>query len=334
MKPWQFALLGLGLLATAGCRTDPAVTLLERDNFRKEQEIWRLRGCLEDLQDQLESCQQRDGASRSNGPELERAPRYRGGGAAPSAPPTPDVNQPNVELPSQPSREVPEEFKLPARRLPPETGEPPRRLPGPAEPGGPSLDGPGREEDRHPSPDRNTAAPAGSAAVVPFDPSGDSRQVASITLERRLTGGISTGDGEGDQGLLVVVEPRDAAGRTVDAPADVSVVVYDPAVQEASGHAAMVARWDFTAAETAALFRRDGSEQAIHLAGGWPAELPKHSQLHLFVRYVTADGRRLEADGPVEVALGSGRPARPNHAEARRDAPPPPRRPEWSPERS
>jgi hypothetical protein len=120
--------------------------------------------------------------------------------------------------------------------------------------------------------------------------------------------------------------------------------VYDPALPEEDGHAALVARWDFTAAETAALFRRAGLERAIHLAGGWPAEEPKHNQLHLFVRYVTADGRKLQADRPIEVALRGDRTARRNHAEtddrsqsppptARRDSSPGPRRPEWSPER-
>jgi len=49
--------------------------------------------------------------------------------------------------------------------------------------------------------------------------------------------------------LLVVVEPRDRTGRTVDAPANMSVVVIDPALE---GNAARVARWDFTVAETAA----------------------------------------------------------------------------------
>ena len=62
-------------------------------------------------------------------------------------------------------------------------------------------------------------------------------------------------------------------------------------------------RWDFTAAETAALFRRTDSSRAVHLAMAWPADPPKHGKLHLFVRYVTADGRHLEADGPIEVAL-------------------------------
>ena len=58
--------------------------------------------------------------------------------------------------------------------------------------------------------DMNVARPR----PVAFDPSGDSRHVASIALDRTLTGGINSGDGSGDQGLLVVVEPRDRAGRT------------------------------------------------------------------------------------------------------------------------
>ena len=41
-----------------------------------------------------------------------------------------------------------------------------------------------------------------------------------------------------------------------------SVVVIDPALD---GNAARVARWDFTAAETAAMFRRSGAALAIHL---------------------------------------------------------------------
>ena len=41
----------------------------------------------------------------------------------------------------------------------------------------------------------------------------------------------------------------------------------------------------------------------------WPADPPKHNRLHLFVRYVTADGRRLEANAPIDVALAGERQA-------------------------
>ncbi len=155
-----------------------------------------------------------------------------------------------------------------------------------------------------------------SAAAEPFTPSGDSRRAASITLNRTLTGGINAGDHSDDQGLLVVVEPRDRAGRTVDAPADVSIVVFDSAMRDEEGHAVRVARWDFAAAETAAMFRRTGATGAIHLMMTWPEEPPKHGKLHLFVRYVTADGRKLEANQPVEVAVAGEKTARWNPAES------------------
>jgi hypothetical protein len=169
---------------------------------------------------------------------------------------------------------------------------------------------------------------------------GDSRQTASIALDRTLTGGIGSGDRTGDQGLLVVVEPRDAAGRAIDAPADISVVVMDPALED---RAARVARWEFTAAETAALFRRVGSSRAIHLAMAWPDDPPKHNKLRLFVRYVTADGRKLQTDGPIEIAMAAQRAAplasaAPTTADpapqvARRSEDSKPQRPVWSPER-
>ena len=93
----------------------------------------------------------------------------------------------------------------------------------------------------------------------------------------------------------------------IDAPAEISVVVIDPALE---GNAARVARWDFTAAETAAMFRRSGASLAIHLTMARPTDPPTHHKLHLFVRYVTADGRKLQTDERIEVALPGDRTTR------------------------
>ena len=49
---------------------------------------------------------------------------------------------------------------------------------------------------------------------------------------------------------------------------------------------------------------------AIHLTMAWPGDPPAHHKLHLFVRYVTADGRKLQADQPIEVALAGDRTTR------------------------
>lgn len=287
MKTWHFAVVGLLLSATAGCRTDPNVAILERELRRKEDEIYRLRWALEDLQD-ASSCND-DWRPKNAEPDSQSPRRDE------HAPPR-TVAPPAIELPGTPTKKVPDALTPPAGSLPPDVPETPEHLRGPA---GPAL-------QRADSP-RPPSIEGGVTAVVPLlgepiRPSGDSRRVQSITLERMMTGGIGGGP-DGDQGLLAVVEPRDAQGRTVDAPAEITVVALDPAITDAEGKAVAVARWEYTAAETAELFRRSDSAEAIHLMMGWPDQPPKHKNLHLFVRYATADGRRLQADMPVEIAL-------------------------------
>jgi hypothetical protein len=70
-----------------------------------------------------------------------------------------------------------------------------------------------------------------------------------------------------------------------------------------TGEAARLARWDFTAAETATLFRGRGVSRGMYIECPWPDNPPEHSRLHLFVRYLTRDGRKLQVDQPIEVAL-------------------------------
>jgi hypothetical protein len=211
------------------------------------------------------------------------------------------------------------------------------RSPAPLDSDGPLLEkGPGGVSSRS-----GRVNLASLSASAPLTPAGDSRHVAGIMLNRTLTGSILGEDRSGDQGLLVVVEPRDGDGRSVDAPAEINVVVLDPALKD---EACRVARWDFTAAETAGMFRRSGSGQAIHLAAAWPADPPAHRKLHLFVRYVTADGRRLEANQPIEVVLPGDQTDRGTTADAGPAAGPSPhtrahgddseaQRPVWSPDR-
>jgi hypothetical protein len=312
MKPWLLVVLGLALPAFAGCRTDPAIPLLERELYRKDKEINRLQWQIEDLQDLLNSGEERtvkrDRSSEDREPEAGGRRNHRGANGNGVKPPmtepgTPTNKVPDILLPKD-IPEVPKHLRNPSSNR---SGE-----------DGPALEeGPERFSSR---PASISAAAGVAASAIPFNPSGNSRQVASVELDRMRTGGINSGDRSGDQGLLVVIEPRDAAGRAVDAPADVNVAVLDPALE---GEAARVARWNFTAAETAGLFRRTNAGGAMHLAMAWPANPPKHNKLHLFVRYVTADGRKVETNQPIEIALPGDKTARWTAAESSRFADPP-----------
>ncbi len=141
----------------------------------------------------------------------------------------------------------------------------------------------------------------------------DSKDVGQLVLNRMLTGGFSTEGRLGDSGVLAVLEPRDAKGRRLEAPGDVAVVLMDPSK---TGREAKLARWDFPAAETAKLFRGNGIARGMYVECPWPDRPPDNNSLHLYVRYTTRDGRKLEADQSVEVALPGEKAARWTPAES------------------
>jgi hypothetical protein len=304
MKPWQFALVATACLVAAGCRTDPNIVLLERELRLQEDEIYRLQAVVEDYQAALRACEQHAGMSALCEPaesDLDGLPRLPVLENVPSAAesvrpaPTDDYGDPRSVAPPSPYGDpslTPPESDWPddpTEHDPPDgPADPELLLPG-------SPNGPGDDGDIH-----ATTAPG------PMLPA-DSRDVVSLTLDRFLTAGQDLDGRPGDDGLLVVIQPRDARGRAIEAPAEVSIVVLDPAF---TGDAARLARWDFTPAETAARFGRLGAEAAICLDTVWPADPPLHDGLYLFVRYTTADGRKLEAEGPIQIALPGQAPNR------------------------
>jgi hypothetical protein len=142
------------------------------------------------------------------------------------------------------------------------------------------------------------------AQAIALDPRADNRRVDRITLNRVLTGGYERDARFGDAGVTVLVEPRDAQGQLAPAAGPISVVILDRAK---SGDAARVARWDFTAEQTASLYRKTPYGEGIYLEMPWAGNPPTRSHLHMFVRYMTKDGRSVEASREVDVALPSQR---------------------------
>ena len=80
------------------------------------------------------------------------------------------------------------------------------------------------------------------------------QRVETIHLNPRLTGGADFDAQPGDDGICVLVEPRNRSGDFVPEPARVSVVLLDPTK---SDDAARVARWDLDADATRQFLRTD-----------------------------------------------------------------------------
>jgi hypothetical protein len=78
----------------------------------------------------------------------------------------------------------------------------------------------------------------------------------------------------------------------------VSVVALDP---NADGEAARVARWNFAPDEIATHFRESPEGHGLQFELPWPAAPPKGRDLQLFVRFTSAEGRKITADTKIDV---------------------------------
>lgn len=388
MNTWHWAFVFLtGLLMMLGCRTDPRITALENELRLQEDRIYELQDSLETAQASLDACQKENETPRKGEGEADTTPER----TLPRAPTPPEPPAKFAPAEGKPAKSAKSSVPPKAEEIPdlqiemPEPGDFKPEVPNtlksaPAAPGvlptPPLRDAP----KAIPNPSRGKDAPdeappfkpganKGAGPVLPRADVGSidsaSARVQKIALDELLTGAFDVDGRPGDDGLSVVVQPLDDGGRRAVAAGPISVVLIDPAL---SGEAARVARWDFTAEETAAMYRKSGSAEGFHLELRWPDGTSlAHDDLRLFVRYTTADGRKLQAEKPIEIALAGGppprdatarstptwrrketieqRPQTPDFSSSRLEAPAPPppppdvpvaqssRRPTWSPER-
>ncbi|MGD9720046.1 MAG: hypothetical protein AB7O59_02390 [Pirellulales bacterium] len=261
------AVCGLALLVV-GCRANDSAVLLERDLRMQEDKIYHLQSCLEDAQAAREATLRENESLKHELAETERS-------GAPSRGPAADFEAPSVELPGGET--------LPPQRDTPDLAPPTIELPG-------ADDAPGGE----------TAPAEKDAAIIESPPT-------QLVINKRLTGGLDRDGHGGDEGLLIVFEPRDAAGHLVRWPGKVSVVAMDPAQQ---GEAARVARWDFPAEEVPAHYLSTVFGRGLQFELPWPGDPPDTRELKLFVRFTTEEGQKLTTDTTIEVRPpGAGAPS-------------------------
>ncbi len=284
--------------------------LWERELRLQEDCIYRLRWQLEDTHQRLEEANQRLATAnketdvlrdRSGGPDLNVPPSLMGpsgasgsgrGSDAPKLPPAP--GSPLVE---------------PGQEFTPGTPPPPN-------PAGKSGASGAPLELRGPK-----VSPAGFTEANPLrlseklDPD---VEVERIILNADQTGQLKPVGKSGVDRLNVVIEQRDADDKRVLAPGDVSIVVVDPALD---GAEARIARWNFESDEVAKHVRRNRDGGSLQFELPWPTP-PAHSDLRLFVRFTSYDGRRLEANLPIEAQLAGGNPSSQDWRKSARSADP------------
>jgi hypothetical protein len=154
------------------------------------------------------------------------------------------------------------------------------------------------------------------AGATPSTDSGALREgtPTQLVINQRLTGGLDRDGRGGDEGLMVVVEPRDAGGHLVRAKGAVAMALLDPAE---SGESSRVARWDFSAQDVQHHYVGSVLGRGLQFQLPWPGEPPKNSELRLYVRFITEDGQKLNAELPIDVRPPASKGWAPNHNASR-----------------
>lgn len=161
----------------------------------------------------------------------------------------------------------------------------------------PELPAP-RNEEGASEPRWNSTEPVSVGATEqPNDPA-----ITHIHIDPLRTGGSDFDQQPGDDGVMVVIQPRNANDEFVPLAGPVSVVLLDYAKREA-GDEARLARWNLNAQQVDELLEDSESEQGIYLRLAWSDKQPENSKLLVAVRFTTADGRKLESRRDIFITL-------------------------------
>jgi hypothetical protein len=290
----RYVAAGCIALLFSGCKTQPYVNAhiesvnaeyrqledyvysLEEENARlcKELDAFRAGGTTT-VTPAPRTGPARDGRSRPSilGPRTQPS--------APATAPAPGFEAPVIEVPGDTPPASRSRSQRPA-------DEPPSTAPSDTPPSIEPLPMPGARSSSAPSP----------LEAIPRKP--NDKKVTHLFLNPQQTRGADFDGQPGDDGLKIVLEPRNAGEEFVSEAGTLSVVVLDP---DREGDAARIARWDFDPSATRQMLAATSPDRGIKLEVPWPAAAPTSNRLKLFVRYETADGRRLQADRDVFVTL-------------------------------
>lgn len=129
-------------------------------------------------------------------------------------------------------------------------------------------------------------------------------KATSLYLNPIETRGFDEDRNAGDDGIIVVIEPRNHDEDLVSENGPVTVVLIDPTK---TGSEAKVARWQVSAADVAQSLNTTRRVPGAHLRLPWLGRPPQNGQLKVFVRLETSDGRKLDTQGDLFVQTSDPR---------------------------
>jgi hypothetical protein len=122
--------------------------------------------------------------------------------------------------------------------------------------------------------------------------------VKEIALARG-TGGVDEDGVAGDEGLMVVIAPRDEDGTAVKVPARVEIAAWEVS---SAGLKQPIGTWSLSADKVRPTWRNGFISAGYFVTVPWQT-YPSQEKLRVAVRLTTLDGRAFEADKDISVKV-------------------------------
>lgn len=143
---------------------------------------------------------------------------------------------------------------------------------------------------------RNNSAKITTAVQVVTD-----KRIVELAFHPALSRAVSFDDDNQDDGLYLVLQPKNEQGQVVAIPGAIVVELYDPSRDAAN---AAIGRWSYSAVEVEGKIQPIGSKQGIHLTLPWNGPNPKSDRVAVVVTMQLENGRKVI--GKREIFLNSG----------------------------
>ena len=126
-------------------------------------------------------------------------------------------------------------------------------------------------------------------------------RITEIAFHPTLTRAANFDEESDDDGLYLVLQPKNVEGQLVPTFADLEIAVLDPA-RGSDASATRIGRWSYSASEVKSKFHPIGTSQGIHLTLPWNGPDPSGDRVNVFVRYTLPDGRQVVNDKTIFVS--------------------------------
>ncbi len=158
---------------------------------------------------------------------------------------------------------------------------------------------PDSSEDELPDPKAS-----GANSPEPLTPeSNDSSTAVVLAIDKSQTRGEDLDGQPGDEGVLVVLQPRDADGKYVPHTGTVIIEVVDSPTASKADSSAQVAEWKFSQEEVRRATRNSTLGRGAYLSVDWDEHRPTHEKLLIVARWKSPSGEELSTEQVVRVNL-------------------------------